>query len=154
MLANDKGWVKNTAMKTWLSPHLTLGGVLSKKSVAEQATIVKSYLSAIKDTWPDQWGDNKTYSLTSAMGFEIMFSVFQQVKQRIDLNNGREYAPKNFVSQMAPLKTAKIKLPGDIELPFDWTKKGIGGLNNAKTRALITKQLRDVLHEADEDTIG
>jgi DGQHR domain-containing protein len=151
MLANDKGWVKNTAMKAWLSPHRTLGGVLSKKSVAEQATIVKSYLSAIKETWPDQWGDNKAYSLTAAFGFEIMFSVFQQVKQRIDLNNGREYTPQNFVSQITPLKTATIKLPGGIDMPLDWTRKGIGSLNNTRTRALISKQLRDVLHQADED---
>jgi hypothetical protein len=83
-----------------------------------------------------------------------MFSVFQQVKHRVDLNSSREYSTKNFVSQMAPLKTATIALPGGINMPLDWTKKGIGSLNNARTRALISKQLRDVLNQADEDATG
>jgi hypothetical protein len=150
MLANDKGWVKNTAMKTWLSPHLTSGGALANKTVAERATIIKAYLTAIKQTWPEQWSDNKSHLLTAAMGLEIMFSVFPQVKHRIDLNNAREYSIENFVAQMAPLKVAAIKLPGGIDMPLDWSKKGIGSLNNARTRALISKQLRDVLTSADD----
>lgn len=150
MLASDRGWVKNTAMKTWLSPHITSGGVLSNRTVAERATIVKEYLTAIQETWPTQWGNNRDFTLTAAMGLEIMFSLFPQVKHRVDLNNGREYTSENFTSQMMPLKTAKVELPGGIELELDWSKRGMGIVNNARTRNLISKQLKDILQRADE----
>lgn len=57
-LEKDKGWVKNTALKKWLSPHLTTGGALATKTVAEKSQIVKEYLCAVKDTWPTEFGNN------------------------------------------------------------------------------------------------
>lgn len=150
MLEKDKGWIKNTAMKKWLSPHLTTGGVVGTKTVAERSQIVKEYLSAIRKTWPEQWGQNKDFTLTAAFGFEIMFSLFAAVKHRVDMNNGRQYTSDNFALQMEPLKTATIELPGGGEIQLDWSKK-MGVINNSRTRNLISKQLRDILQRADEE---
>lgn len=150
MLEKDKGWVKNTAFKKWLSPHLTAGGVLSSKNIAERTKIVKEYLEAIRLLWPYAWGENKGYVLTKAFGFEIMFGVFPAAKHRCDLNSGREYTAENFRLQMAPLTAANIELPGGATLRLDWGVK-LGVFNNGRTRSLIAKQLRDILTRADED---
>ena len=150
MLENDKGWVKNTAFKKWLSPHLTPGGSLATKTIAEQTLIMKEYLGAIKALWPEAWGANKEYTLTRAFGFEIMFGVFPAAQLRCDLNKGRQYTSENFASQMKPLKGASIDLPGGGAIRMDWSK-AMGVINSSKARTLIIKQMRDILARADED---
>jgi DGQHR domain-containing protein len=150
MLEKDKGWAKNTAFKKWLSPHLNPGGSLSIKTIAERTQIIKDYLTAIKNLWPEAWGDNKDYTLTKAFGFEIMFGVFPAAKLRCDLNNGRQYTADNFKTQMEPLTTANMELPGGGTIRLDWSRK-MGVINNSKTRTLITKQMRDILARADDE---
>ena len=149
VLEKDKGWAKNTAFKKWLSPHLTPGGSLSTKPVAERTQIMKAYLTAISRIWPDAWNDNKNYTLTKSFGFEILFGIFSAAKLRCDLNCSRQYTADNFSKQMEPLKTASIDLPGGGAILLDWSK-AMGVINNAKTRSLIAKQMRDVLARADE----
>ena len=119
MLEKDKGWAKNTAFKKWLSPHLTPGGALATKTIAERTQIIKAYLSSIQSVWPEAWGDNKNNTLTKAFGFEIMFGIFPAVKLRCDLNCGRQYTSENFAEQLEPLKSASIDLP--VEELFVWT---------------------------------
>ena len=111
---------------------------------------MKAYLAAIQNLWPDAWGDNKNHTLTKAFGFEIMFGVFPAAKLRCDLNNGRQYTADNFETQMEPLKSASIDLPGGGAIRMDWGK-AMGVINNAKTRSLIVKQMKDILARADEE---
>ena len=93
----DKGtWIKNSALKKWLSPHLTSGGVLSAKTTAEKAVIVKNYFRAISELFPNAWGDRKNHNLCLPIGFEIMLGIFSAAKQRCDLNCGRQYTADNF----------------------------------------------------------
>ncbi len=78
-----------------------------------------------------------------------MFGIFPAVKLRCDLNCGRQYTSENFAEQLEPLKSASIDLPGGGAIRMDWSK-AMGVINNAKTRSLIAKQMRDILARADE----
>jgi len=102
MMDSDKNtWVNNVALKQWLAPHLTTGGVLVSKKVAEKTQILKEYFKAAAAVWPRAWGDLKSYNLCRPMGFEILIGLFGPVKHRCDLNCGRQYTRENFSSQVA-----------------------------------------------------
>lgn len=149
----DKGkWVKNTALRQWLAPHLTTGGVLANKTVAEKTTIIKHYFTAIQKTWPDAWGNRKDYNLCKPIGFEIMLGLFAPIKYRCDLNAGRQYTPQTFAQQMKPLTSAVLELPGGGRLDLNWQVGPMGILSNKATRTMIVKKLSDDLRQADETT--
>ena len=152
MMDSDKNtWVNNVALKQWLAPHLTTGGV--SKKVAEKTQILKEYFKAAAAVWPRAWGDLKSYNLCRPMGFEILIGLFGPVKHRCDLNCGRQYTRENFSSQMAPLLDATIELPGGGKLPVNWERGLMGSVANRSGRTLITKQLADLLRQADEAAI-
>jgi DGQHR domain-containing protein len=154
MMDSDKNtWVNNVALKQWLAPHLTTGGVLVAKKVAEKTQILKEYFRAAEATWPDAWGNLKQYNLCRPMGFEILIGLFGPVKHRCDLNCGRQYTHANFASQMAPLLAATIELPGGGKLPINWERGLMGSVANRSGRTLITKQLADLLRKADEGDV-
>jgi hypothetical protein len=154
VMDSDKAtWVTNAALKKWLSPHLTSGGVLSTKTVAERAHITKCYFAAISQMWPDAWTENSKFNLCRPIGFEIMLSIFADVKHRCDLNCGKQYTAGNFQSQMNPLRDATINLPGGGQFTLDWQRgKGIMSTLSGKTGVtLISRQLKDLLRSADEN---
>ncbi len=144
-------WIKNTAIKQWLSPHLSSGGVLATKTVAEKSHIMKQYFVAISQLWPEAWGDLGKYNLCRPTGFEIMLGIFNRVKHRCDLNCGRQYTTETFAMQMEPLRTAVLELPGGGKLPLDWQRGPMGVLSGRAMRTLITRQLSDILQHADDD---
>jgi DGQHR domain-containing protein len=115
-------WVTNYALKQWLSPHLTSGGVLATKTVAERATIIKAFLTAVSHLWPDAWGNLKDYNLSRPIGLEIILATFSDVKHRCDLNCGRQYTAANFKSQLEPVRDASIDLPGGGKFTLDWQR--------------------------------
>ena len=148
---SDAGtWVTNYAMKQWLSPHLTSGGVLATKNVAEQATIIKAYLSAVSSLWPDAWGNLKDYNLSRPIGLEVMLTIFSEVKHRCDLNRGKQYTAENFKSQLEPIREASIDLPGGGKFTLDWERGTMGTLSGRTGKTLITHQLKDMLSKADD----
>jgi DGQHR domain-containing protein len=152
MMTTEKHrWLKNTALKKYLAPHLTTGGVLAPKSVSEKAIILKQYFVAIAGLWPMAWGNLKDYSLCKPIGFEIMSGVFPAAKHRCDLNAGKQYTAANFMTQLSPLRTTSIDLPGGGALALDWRSGTLGMLSNSTMRAAVTRHLKDVLTAADAD---
>jgi DGQHR domain-containing protein len=146
-------WVKNTAMKKWLGPHVQSGGVLANKTPGDQAQILKEYFKGAEALWPDAWGNNKKYALTKPFGLEIMASIFRDVKHRVDLNQGRIYTADSFRRALEPLSAMAIQIPGagaGASIPLSWESGNLGPLSNAAGRALIRKQMIDVLTAADE----
>ncbi len=151
MMTTEKGrWIKNTALKKWLAPHLTTGGVLASKTVAEKAVIFKQYFAALSAMWPQAWGDIKNHSLCKPIGFEIMIAVFGSVKHRCDLNAGRQHTQATFLSQLKPLASATIELPGGGSILLDWKSGGLGMMSNSTMRVAVARRLRDLLTAADE----
>jgi DGQHR domain-containing protein len=151
MMTTEKGrWIKNTALKKWLAPHLTTGGVLASKTVAEKAVIFKQYFAALSQLWPEAWGDIKGHSLCKPIGFEIMIGVFASAKHRCDLNAGRQYTQASFLSQLKPLASATIDLPGGGSIMLDWKAGSLGMMSNSTMRVAVARKLRDLLIAADE----
>ncbi len=148
---DKKSWVTNAALKQWLAPHLTSGGVLGTRTVAEQTTIMKDYFGAIAQLWPNAWGDVSAFNLCRPLGMEIMLGLFPQVKHRCDLNCGKQYTNENLRIQMQPLVSAKINLTGEESFAIDWQRGKWGILSNRATRMIVIRQLRDILQRADED---
>jgi DGQHR domain-containing protein len=152
VMDSDKAtWVSNAALKKWLSPHLTSGGVLSTKTVAERAHIVKCYFTAVSHRWPEAWAEHSKFNLCRPIGFEIMLSIFADVKHRCDLNCGKQYTAENFHSQMIPIKDATISLPGGGLFTLDWQRGIMGHLSGKTGKTLIGRQLKDLLRTADEN---
>lgn len=147
-------WVKNTAMKRWIGAHTQSGGVIANRTPGDQAQILKEYFKGVEGTWPEAWGHNKTHALTKPFGLELMSGVFGAVKQRVDLNFGRQYTSDNFKQALEPLKTMNIQIPGagaGAAIPLTWESGHLGPLSNASGRALIRRQIVDNLHAADEE---
>ncbi len=154
MMPEEKDrWVKNTMMKKWLAPHLGSGGMLSAKTVPEQATIMKEYFNAIRELWPTAWANSKNYSLCRPIGFEVLLGVFPAVKYRCDLNEGKQYTTESFCRQMTVLPSAVLDLPGGGKLSLDWQRGSMSLISNAPARTLIIRQLTDILHIADEEEV-
>jgi DGQHR domain-containing protein len=152
MMTTEKHrWLKNTALKKYLAPHLTTGGVLAHKTVAEKTIIFKQYFAAIQGLWPSAWGNLKEYSLCKPIGFEILIGAFPAAKHRCDLNAAKQYTAANFIAQMAPLRATSIDLPGGGSIPLDWRAGPLGMLSNSTMRAAVTRHLKDVLTAADAD---
>jgi DGQHR domain-containing protein len=151
MMDADKGtWVTNAALKQWLSPHLTSGGVLATKTIAERAHVIKAYLTAVSKLWPEAWGDVTKYNLSRPMGLEVMLALFADVKHRCDLNCGKQYTADNFRSQMEPLRDVVVDLPGGGKFKLDWQRGSMATLSGGAGKTLITRQLKDVLSRADD----
>jgi len=151
MMDADRGcWIKNAAIKKWLSPHLTSGGTLGTRTVAEQAEIVKAYLTAVSKLWPEAWGDVRKFNLSRPIGLEIILTVFPEALHRCDLNCGRQYTAKNFESQLEPLRRATIDLPGGGEFTLDWQRGTMGTLSGKPGKRLVVRQLKDILNRADQ----
>ena len=78
LLDSDKGtWIKNTILKRFLKRAL-VGTDIEFLPAAKQTVIIKEYLKAIKELWPDAWGNNKEYSLSSSAGLEVMLGIPSQ----------------------------------------------------------------------------
>lgn len=147
-------WIKNTAAVKWLGAHTKPGGALSNKTPGEQATIFKEYFAGIQETWPEAWGNTKSYALSKPFGLEIVAGIFRAVKHRVDLNAGRQYTREAFRAQLDVLKSAELKPfanAEDLSIPLTWESGPMGPLSNAAGRSLIIKQLVDVLQAADDD---
>jgi len=151
MLDADRGcWITNRHAKQCIEPHTQSGGVLAGKTPAQQAVIIKEYLKGVSKVWPEAWGDVKEYMLCRAMGIETILSVFDAVKYRCDLNEGRQYTADSFGSQLRVLKECSIELPGSGSLPLTWQRGPFGPFSNKAGKTLIRKQLLDYLRHADE----
>jgi hypothetical protein len=151
LLDVDRGrWVKNTALKRWLAPHLTVGGALASRTTGQQAHIIKEYFKAVSQLWPDAWGSWTDYMLSRPFGLEVVLGIFAHVKTRCDLNCGREYSAGTFLSQMQPLRNAAIQLPAVGAITLDWRRKTLSIISNTQGRRLLIDQLSDILQRADE----
>ncbi len=152
MLDTDKGtWIKNSAMRRLIAPHLE-GGVLAAKTSAQRTQIFKNFFNAVKGTWPDAWGDNRKFNLCKTLGFEIMLGVFPAVIRRCDLNTGASYTAENMLRMMEPLGHATIEMPGGSKMQLDWLRGGpMAVIGNAATKSIAIRQLKKLLLQEDED---
>ena len=136
-------WVKNTNLFKNLKPHISTGGVLYKKTTAQQIEILSSYFSAFKTVFSEQWEDSKNYVLTRNQGIELMCGIFREVKHRCDLYEHQSYTRNAFVNQVSVLKgkILDITLEGNqkISIPLDWNVAQFGKLSTRQWMAEVRK---------------
>lgn len=144
-------WVKNTNLFKNLKPHIGNGGVLYKKTVAQQTEILSSYFAAFKAAFPDQWEDSKNCVLTRNQGIELMCGIFREVKYRCDLYERQSYTRDAFATQVKVLegKTLEIALDGDqrISIPLDWSVAQFGRFSTRQWMAEIRRLIVNILNE-------
>lgn len=140
-----KKWIKNVALKRALTPIMTGGGQLTKKSVPEKTRILKEYFKAIALVWPEAWEDRKGYTLTKRMGFDIMLSIFERVKTKVDVFHNQNYTKNTFFKILSELKNIEIELPGGGSIPLTWKRGTLSALSNAPGKKMIVNQLKGAL---------
>lgn len=136
-------WIKNAFLKMILQPYIAKGGILSQTTGAQQAIVFKSYLTAIKELFPQAWG-SKDHVLTKAMGLEIMLSAFKDVVYLCQAHEGGQLTVEAFKNQLKPLIGAKITLSGS-ETPLDWSSGVFSKLSNKPGKNEIKKELANIL---------
>ena len=115
---------------------------------------MKEYFRAVSQTWPEAWGKQK-HALTKPFGLEVMCAAFRAAKTRVDLNAGEGSRGQQLAAQLAVLKDLAITIPGTGEgqgIPLTWESGPLGPLSNAAGRTLISRQITDCLHGADDLT--
>ena len=144
-------WVKNTNLFKNLKAHISNGGVLYNKTTGQQIEILSSYFSAVKEVFPDQWGDSKNYVLTRNQGIEIMCGIFREVKQRCDLYESRSYTKNSFLNQVGILKDKTLNLTLEsnqiISIPLNWNVAQWGKISTRAWMAEVRKLIVNILNE-------
>lgn len=146
---DKKTWVTNEGVKSWILPHVGNGGILFNKTPAQQCQILKNYLNACKQLWPEAWGSTD-HILTKATGVEIMSSILREVIHRCNLNEGKQTSIAAFKGQMQVLKDNEVELLPDFKVPVDWRSQNFGRFTNKGSKTHIRKLLVNILQAADD----
>ena len=152
MVGQKHTWVKNNFLKMILQPYMGKGGILSKKTAAQQAAVFKAYLRAVQELFPSAWG-SKTHVLTIGMGLEIVLSVFKDVVMLCHAHEGGQLTVEAFKNQLQPMVGARITLLGQ-PTPLDWTSSIFSNLSSRQAKAEIKKELTAVLNESVRDNFS
>jgi DGQHR domain-containing protein len=153
ILPDDKGfWIRSPILTRFVR-RAFVGTNLENASAAERTTVLKEYLKAVKELWPDAWGNNADYSLTGSAGLEIMLGAFSAAKDRVDLNSGSSYTRENFKKMMSGLPGADIEMSvgsGVVTVTLDWTKTAITPFSGGqKGRDALIGEIKKLLFNAD-----
>lgn len=116
-------WVKVAQLAPITKALLVPGGVLYEKTHAERKRILVEYFAAIRSTFPEAWGDDKSkdYSLLTATGLQMVLGVLPDIMQRCDFNEGFNYTEDTFARQLEPLQALAILgdwRKGAVQEPF------------------------------------
>lgn len=155
IMDGQKGtWVTNKQLKNYIGIYTRVGGILSGKPSAQQMTILKEYLKAVKQLWPDAHESRKDYALWKSMGLELVMGVFDLAKQHCDLHRGFQYTSANFCDALKPLVDAELVVPGGGTVALDWRRGRLAPFANNQGRKLLLAQMRDKLvKEADNQVV-
>ncbi len=150
-LPEQKGkWIKNTSMLILLKPHIGNGGVIYNKTTSQQIEIFNSYFNAWKEVFEEAWSFPDTHVLTKSIGFAIMTGIFREIKQRCDLNEGRQLNKDSFMRQISILKdksiTLKLKDKQVVSIPLNWTKHSMGQFSAKQWISEIVKEIVNLLN--------
>jgi DGQHR domain-containing protein len=141
-------WIANYKLADFIKSHITSGGKLYGRPIAEQSKILEAYFAALQLTWPDAWG-SKNHRLTAPLGLEVLLDVFPEVKHRVDLHHAGQYTAANFASMMEPLQGADVALAANIEVELTWEKGTLQFAANQAGRTTLESRMKDLLNEAD-----
>jgi DGQHR domain-containing protein len=103
-------WIKVGQLVPIIKALLVPGGVLYEKNHAERKRILNEYFTAVKETFPSAWADEKSkdYALLTATGLQMILGVLPDTMSRCDFNEGFSYTSETFARQLEPLQALAI----------------------------------------------
>lgn len=113
-------------------------------------TFLNDYFAAYKEVFPEAW-DNKSYVLTKTMGFDIIFSICNQLTlNAVDISGVNRLPDKDaFASILRKIffekdengKTVpvEIELDGENAVPFNWESAIYGSHSSGKGINIMKK---------------
>ncbi|MGB1250469.1 MAG: DGQHR domain-containing protein [Candidatus Promineifilaceae bacterium] len=125
-------WITNDQAINTLSPLFEKGELLSFLSTDVAFSRIKSYLEAIRETFSDAWGNNRTHRLTKAAGFETIMGIFERTHQRArDVTAGSSPKKESFIQALEPINDT------------DWTAEHFkeNGFTASAGRKILLRQL-------------
>jgi len=144
-------WITNVQLKGLIEPHLSQKGVLAAKSIETATAILKDYLNAVKETWKDIWeGDRKSYVLTWAIGFDVIFVIFAKIIGFCDLYEDRTYTAESFQRQMQQLVGLSLEFPELGTISLNWENETFRRLNNTAGKKDLIGLINLRLAQIDE----
>lgn len=117
---------------------------------------LNNYLAAYKEVFPEAW-DNKNYVLTKTMGFDIIFSICNQLTlNAVDISGVNRLPDKAaFVSILQKVFFTKdgdgnmvpveIELDGENVVPFNWASDIYGSHSNGKGINILKKIVEQLI---------
>lgn len=119
-------------------------------------TFLNDYLTAYKEVFPEAW-DNKNYVLTKTMGFDIIFSICNQLTlNAVDISGVNRLPDKDaFVSILQKVFFTKddsgnmvpveVELDGENAVPFNWESSIYGSHSSGKGINILKKIVEQLI---------
>ena len=144
-------WITNVQLKGLIEPRLSQKGVLAAKSIETASAILRDYLNAVKETWKDIWeGDRKSYVLTWAIGFDVIFGIFAKIIGFCDLYENRTYTTESFQRQLQQLVGLSLEFPELGTISLNWENETFRRLNNTAGKKDLIGLINLKLAQIDE----
>ncbi len=126
-------WVTSPTLTKLVEEVISAAGPMQHLKIGEQLKVLKQYLKAWKELFPEAWDDatRKEYVLTKAMGITIMFKLFPRFFRRCAFYQGGRYDKQAFLRELQPLKGMELPL-GDRRVPLDWRSGIFGRMSSGK----------------------
>lgn len=117
---------------------------------------MNDYLTAYKEVFPEAW-DNKNYVLTKTMGFDIIFSICNQLTlNAVDISGVNRLPDKDaFVSILQKVFFTKddsgnmvpveVELDGENAVPFNWESSIYGSHSSGKGINILKKIVEQLI---------
>lgn len=133
-------WVKTNQLLPIFKGLLLPGSCLHDKNPAERKRILIDYLTAVAETFPDAWADEKrtNYALLLPSGLQITISLLSDVMSRCDFYENFTYNTQTFKRQLEPLVA--------LALLGNWSKPTVEeSISVRPKREMFLGQLKEAL---------
>lgn len=153
VMEGQKGsWVSNKQLKSYIGAYTGVGKILGGKTAGQQTTILKEYLKAIRQLWPEAYEKHASYMLWRSMGLELIFGAFELAKGYCDVHQGFQYTSASFCKALEPLVGSEVVVPGGGTIALDWRRgaDAFAPFASSPGRKALLAQIRDKLIKEGE----
>lgn len=136
-----EAWLRFDQAVTSIAPLFERGQRLAFLPPDVQLSRLINFLSAVAAIFPEAWGNNKSYRLTAAAGFEVIMGLFERAHQRARAMRSSESPTKeDFMRALEPIKHVA-----------DWHGEAFkkSGFTGSAGRKILLKELLDELPPED-----
>jgi len=155
LFEGEKGkWVASTALTKELKHVIGVDGPMQHLTELQQLIILKNYLNAWKDLYPNAWDETTRdkYVLTKSMGLTIILRLFSRFYRRCVLYQGDKHEIINFKNEINPLLKTDIPID-EYSIPLDWSSENFGKMSSGKGINNLVRILLGIIPEQGNPNI-